>query len=395
MELLNIYLIFGFLIIILLICLLSPYITTYLNTEEKCEGFQGFSHQQVIDMSACVQGTTNCTYLKYYDSSGQLHSGYFSNLPKNFYLDGNDILQPVPSGYTATADYRGYVALSTTAAYAESARLAESALTSVSKCTESSLITDGYVTYNEPYLLPADYPYYPTTGVVCASVDYIMMDSSENLNTLHDTIIIPEGYYINAGVVTKIPYGYYASTDKRSIIITVEYQNAVSSTTYNPNNYDVTYHTEPSGGMIGTSSWILDHSGNLVSVSYSDISGKTLYNQPGSFRFGPSNYVPNYEESIYLSKLTHISTVTPISNPTETATGFCTAYAHDKNLLEQKCNALDTNACASTSCCVLFGGQKCVHGSDIGPYYKANYSNFMITNPEFYFYQGKCYGNCL
>jgi hypothetical protein len=62
--------------------------------------------------------------------------------------------------------------------------------------------------------------------------------------------------------------------------------------------------------------------------------------------------------------------------------------------LEQKCNSLDKNTCASTSCCALLGGQKCVYGNETGPFFKVNYSNFLIKNPEFYYYQGKCYGNC-
>ena len=395
----KIYIVCGLLLSIIIIALLFDSYITWNNDSE--EGFQGFSRKQVLEMNSCTPGTKNCVSLQYYDASGILHSGSYSNLPYNFYLDGSNILQPVPSGNMVTADRRGYVPISNAATYSQVSHLPENVISDPSKCVPSSLLTEGRITYNQAYLLPSDYKYYPKTTVVCENTNYAILDSSRNIIIKNDTIIIPNGYYINAGMVTKVPYGYTASTDKRSIVITVEYQSTVSSTTYNPNNYGVTYHTEPSGGSIDSSTagagkmWILDNSGNLVSIPYKDISGTTLYNEPGSFRFGSSNYVPNFEETVYLSKLTNIATVTPVINSAENAAGFCTSHSQDKDALEQKCNALDKNACASMSCCVLLGGQKCVHGSENGPYFKSNYSNFMIKNPEFYYYQGKCYGNCV
>jgi hypothetical protein len=64
--------------------------------------------------------------------------------------------------------------------------------------------------------------------------------------------------------------------------------------------------------------------------------------------------------------------------------------------LEEKCNAVAPESCASTSCCVLLGGEKCVSGNENGPYMTANYTDYTLTarNKDFYYYQGKCYGNC-
>jgi len=395
----KICIVFGLLLLIIFTALLFDIYISQFNDYQ--EGFQGFSQKQVLAMNSCTPGTSNCISLQYYDSSGILHSGSYSNLPYNFYLDSNNILQPVPSGYTATGDHRGYVPKSNAAVYSQVSQIQDYILEDPSKCTESWLIKEGRVKYDQPYLLPNDYLYYPVTDIVCATTDYAILDSNNSIKIEHDSIIIPDGYYINAGMVTKVPYGYTASRDKRSIAITVEFQNAVSSTTYNSNNFEVTYHTEPTDESKDASTagegkmWILNNSGELISVPYSDVTGTTLYNEPGSFRFGSSNYVPNYEETVYLSKLTNISTATPVINSAENSAGFCTSHSQDKNALEQKCNALDKNACASMSCCVLLGGQKCVHGNENGPYFKSNYSNFMVTNPEFYFYQGKCYGNCV
>jgi hypothetical protein len=42
----------------------------------------------------------------------------------------------------------------------------------------------------------------------------------------------------------------------------------------------------------------------------------------------------------------------------------------------------------------LFGGAKCVAGNDRGPSIQSNYSDFLVKNRDYYYYKGKCYGNC-
>jgi hypothetical protein len=73
--------------------------------------------------------------------------------------------------------------------------------------------------------------------------------------------------------------------------------------------------------------------------------------------------------------------------------GFCAAST---SVLEKdaKCGALDANVCASTSCCVLLGGSKCVAGNENGPSNVANYGDPFVLNKDLYYYQGKCFGNC-
>jgi len=73
--------------------------------------------------------------------------------------------------------------------------------------------------------------------------------------------------------------------------------------------------------------------------------------------------------------------------------GFC-EYNGGTDRLEKNCNNLEKNVCASTSCCVLLGGDKCVSGDVRGPYMKSNYTDPTILNRDRYYYQGKCYGNC-
>ena len=218
-----------------------------------------------------------------------------------------------------------------------------------------------------------------------------------------------------SGFVQQVPYGYKANAQQNgyypvtsSEIYTAatdtngEKTNDVpSGTAYNTNNFDITYHADPTSMTNPDDStagpgkmWVKDPSGNLVAIPYSDISNTTLYYQPDSYRFGPSNYVPNYEESTFLSNLTNEPTTTPIIDAPYIKAGFCEENKYFPYKIEEKCNSLDTNTCGSTSCCVLLGGQKCVSGNKNGPKLTSNYSNFQIKNKDYYYYQGKCYGNC-
>ncbi len=120
-----------------------------------------------------------------------------------------------------------------------------------------------------------------------------------------------------------------------------------------------------------------------------------IYYEPGSFPFNSAmGYQPNYEDSIYLSRTTNLSQTTPITQASYLQGGFCTEYATDNLAKNQKCTTLDPQTCASTSCCVLMGGTKCVAGSETGASNKPVYSDMTIQNRDYWYYQGKCYGNC-
>jgi hypothetical protein len=136
-------------------------------------------------------------------------------------------------------------------------------------------------------------------------------------------------------------------------------------------------------------------------LDITDKLGTVTYNEPGYFRFGPSSYVPNYEDSVYLSRLTDVNWKTPVVDLASTAGissaqlgGFCSFNKTNPGQTELECNKLDKNTCAATSCCALLGGQKCVAGNESGPTMKSNFSDIYIKNKDHYYYQGKCYGNC-
>jgi hypothetical protein len=145
-----------------------------------------------------------------------------------------------------------------------------------------------------------------------------------------------------------------------------------------------------------------DRDGKLVEINYKESNfAPVLYYMPGAYKFGTSNFVPTYEDSVYLSRTTReaqlLEGADPLLGVTNTDAqfgGFCSAYGNNKTTLDEKCAAVDPGSCASTTCCVLLGGQKCVGGNESGPYMTANYTDYMLRYKDFYYYQGKCYGNC-
>lgn len=287
---------------------------------------------------------------------------------------------------------------------------------------------------------------------VCFDISYI-----QNGNTVQAKAIIDNAYFIDAsGYLAPIPYGNIASENKKSFlpksqIAKYEYavvnntnalldasinqlqqllnavpppsasqsaiykqqlynlqqqkmnnadSNKTSNSQYNSDNLDITYHadptkeTQPDGSTAGVGQMWVDISGKLVAVPYSDVSNTTLYYSSGDYIFNAASYVPNYEESVFLSKLTNEHTTSKVYNQHGNQTGFCDATKSSTIEREAKCNTLNANICASTSCCVLLGGEKCVAGDQFGPTIKSNYSDTLVVNRDYYYYQGKCYGHC-
>lgn len=174
-------------------------------------------------------------------------------------------------------------------------------------------------------------------------------------------------------------------------------------TQYDTNNYNVEYHNGidiigseqyKKYGLNSNSVKVKDQNGNTIIMNVPEIQGSITYYQPGTYRFGASSYVPNYEDSVYLSKSTGISNFTKINDSASMLGGFCTFNKDYPDKLEEICRSTDKDKCASTSCCVLLGGSNCVSGDKNGPTMKANYSDVFIRNKDFYYFQGKCYGNC-
>ena len=172
---------------------------------------------------------------------------------------------------------------------------------------------------------------------------------------------------------------------------------------YNKDNLDVTYHDSIEDilklkGYSGENeegiAYVIDKSGNKVALPKIGGNGVSpVYYTTGSYKFGASTYVPSYEDSVYLSKTTGESSSTPLQ-PAAVAQGFCKAYEKMPEKIEEECIKTSANSCASTSCCVLLGGSKCVSGNKQGPSKKEHYGDTTVLNRDFYYYKSRCYGNC-
>ena len=202
-----------------------------------------------------------------------------------------------------------------------------------------------------------------------------------------------------------LPRGYelgknntYDKTADFLVLNPTLYALSTFDSTYSPTNIDTVYHdtdmSDASDNNLGVF-YQFDQNGNMVRIENTESQfSPVLYYIPGAYKFGSSNYVPNYEDSVYMSRTTRQSTVAPVYNTASILGGFCTQDKDNVAMIEEKCGALDLDTCASTSCCTLLGGQKCVAGNQNGPRNVANYSDYNLKNKDFYYYQGKCYGNC-
>ena len=193
---------------------------------------------------------------------------------------------------------------------------------------------------------------------------------------------------------------YYSSSVNAPTYTTPE--KLAEKSRYKLNDFNVQYHDNISdmnsqNGIYDISfanMYVYDKDGNRIILPHFLSQSSPTYYQPGSFIFGSSGYVPNYEDSVYLSKTTGLSTLKAVQPESTLKGGFCSQYATNQVQMEQKCNSIDNVTCASTDCCVLFGGSKCVSGNDKGPYMKSVFTDPSVLNKDVYYFKGNCYGNC-
>ena len=137
-----------------------------------------------------------------------------------------------------------------------------------------------------------------------------------------------------------------------------------------------------------------DPSQFLLSPNTTGLGESPVYYEPGTVQYTGMGYVPSYEQAAYNDDFKFKEKPTPIENSFASNGGFCNDSSMMGNI-ETKCNSLSKEVCATTSCCVLVGGEKCVEGGVSGPKRKSIYSDTTIKNRDAYYYQGKCYGNCM
>uniref|UniRef100_A0A6C0JJF4 Uncharacterized protein n=1 Tax=viral metagenome TaxID=1070528 RepID=A0A6C0JJF4_9ZZZZ len=212
--------------------------------------------------------------------------------------------------------------------------------------------------------------------------------------------------FIILSIITLIALSLYLATEvyhsyyKNDELFTASGPDTDSKLKYNKDNLDIKYHDDPTMldeyGTLSQRVYVLDNKGKMQDIPASGSGTSVTYNKPGAFKYDQSKIVPNYEDSVYLSRTANVFK-TSKKNSYETASvkgGICNYYKTNLSDLENACRSLDPNVCAATNCCVLLGGSKCISGNQNGPTFMSNYGDPLLINRDFYYYQGKCFGNC-
>jgi hypothetical protein len=122
-----------------------------------------------------------------------------------------------------------------------------------------------------------------------------------------------------------------------------------------------------------------------------NVTPSPIYFAPGTVKYGGLGYKPSYEDINYMNNkfITKPEVVSGFNKR-----GFCDLENNIMENIDEKCEKLPKDVCASTSCCVLLGDQRCVQGNNQGPTNKGIYNDTTIKNKDVYYYRGKCFGNC-
>lgn len=374
------------LVFIILVCLL---LTASLSTSSDAD--EGFETMPV----AYKKGTTT------------LINGYF--------LVDSSNMMPIPNGYVIDPANQSNIIPKTAAAIND---LALRNTDVPPPPTNGGMIPDGYYLVSNTSLgalMPSMMPKVSSVSLSPLNVVYSVGYQPEPLYysakfPVQDGPTVPPAkiYYVDPShtMVSFLKPNTVADTDSgfgfKSAIRTFASGGFDTTKSYRDvsNNYDVQFHdsiediqkqsgTDLSFGEVR----VRDQCGNVIILPRAKTQGDILYNEPGSFVFGSSSYIPNYEDSIYLSRTTHQSTLSPYVS-TSAPAGVCENAKDSSIKTETACLGMNKDVCASSSCCVLLGGSKCVAGNENGPTFRSNYSDPMLRNKDRYYYQGKCYGNC-
>ena len=208
---------------------------------------------------------------------------------------------------------------------------------------------------------------------------------------------------VQIALVASILVFVYLLTHRQSTIKIDQEAYSDAATTYS-NTIDPTMATSSTSPAASTATTVQpvdaqDTSTQNFAVDNNLLQGSAVISQPNRTGSYPiysqdgTGFVPTYDE-LYKSTSTNQSQVGVIPIAPYISGGFCKRYANQPLELEQQCNGLKQDVCATTNCCVLLGGTKCVAGNAQGPLNQANYSDFLLKNRDQYYYQGTCYGNC-
>lgn len=132
----------------------------------------------------------------------------------------------------------------------------------------------------------------------------------------------------------------------------------------------------------------------VAGLTVDNVTPRPIYYEPGTVNYGGLGYKPSDVDIAYYNNYKSTPKNLLESDENSHNFGFCKQQDNIMVNIDDKCNKLSKDVCATTECCILMGGEKCVNGNAQGPKNRITYSDTSIKNKDFYYYQGKCYGNC-
>ena len=313
-------------------------------------------------------------------------------IPDGFYKVSDGQMAPVPYGYKATLDKLGIIPTT------------DSTINSMNDI--DAQITDIQSKLDKLHPKPVDI--YDKTKPISETNRPVVDPDKIERDKLNVKMDLLKAQKLNDGYASKPVDPKTKYSGKVGVEFNdVEYHDSVDK---------IKAETDMYGQIEGTV-YVYDKSGNKIAMKPGKMQGNITYYQPNTYQFGASSYVPNYEDSVYLSRTTGLSQVGKIKyipnyedsiylnkstglshtaayKPDTSLNGMCAYHKNNPEQLEEACQGTDVNKCGSMSCCVLLGGVKCVSGNETGPTQKRHYSDIYVKNRDYYYHQGKCYGNC-
>lgn len=117
--------------------------------------------------------------------------------------------------------------------------------------------------------------------------------------------------FLKSNQIADVGKGYGAILNPLLNLSTTNFDYATSNYRDVSNNYDVQFHSDADEikkqyGMYDLEFGevrVVDQSGNIIILPKTNSQGSVTFYQPDEFPFGASTYVPNYEDSVYLSSI--------------------------------------------------------------------------------------------
>ena len=158
-------------------------------------------------------------------------------------------------------------------------------------------------------------------------------------------VIPPEIYYVDESRTKVMFLKYGEIQDKKGFGKTTNPKlNIQFEVNYKDvkNNYDAVFHDEIEDIKKQNDMYdlnfgevkVLDQNGNLIILPRIQTQGNVTYYNPGEFKFGASTYVPNYEDSVYLSQITK-KNIFGNDYPFDKCDSGCKAYNEFKKKMDE------------------------------------------------------------